>query len=1251
MRNDPVTRQKIAELASKASGGNGNVVPGSVTTASQGSSQGGSSGSSGSGGSYWDGTKFVNDNGSSGTIITGITVTDAPIAQLNQIAIVPSLYRWQYYKTISISNSCVKSNLDNFTLYVAMHDADIGAACLPSGSDIRFSDISGNILDYEIESFAVSDGVAIGVFWVKVSRIFADYNTTIACYYGNSAATESVSTSAAWDSNYTGVYHLDTFGSNATTDSTSNANNGVVTNVTTTDGKIGDAAYFNGTADIAINRTIQDNFTCSFWAKCTSNSLLSGYGTAFIDARGTSPYFAVEELQGRLYFYAGTGSAGIELSSTDAINDGTWKHLAVTRDTSTGLYRLYINGFLQASRTVSNTTSLNGTTHIKFGGGNGICGRLTGPMDEVHLSNIARSNDWIGFEHCNQSYNQLSWSESNYNPGYKYRRAITIQATQPVETYYNADQVTLACATSGLLGVSSILNGKMNYDTATINKIASIIIPGSSVKDSSQAYYTPNPPITASYGYAGDITRLCINSGLPGAGSINITDGEMRNDPATCLKVAQIALGPTGYVVPGSIQHSGYSSPGDNFLSYWDGSQFICGNAGDLGNDMIDGITVERPGDPHYLSYWDGSQFVTVVSDTIGNNMINSIGLRDTSSHVTDFPLLVRINDADIGAVCQSSGADIRFTDTIGNTLHSEIDNFSVVNGVAIGSFWVRVPRIELTTTTMIYCYYGCTQSATVFNYDVVKTWEPNFKCVWHMGDGETLKIADATENSNLQTSVSTATADIGVIGGAASFAGNNSDIIKLGTRYLGLDKTYTIGFWIRSMQTAPVTDYSPWGVNLISSIYVANQTTLWSRNFAISLAAANSSSYSRTFNNIYETVDLCRNSGLPGAGNIIDMRQGGAPGGMRLDYITMDEIAKIAYGPDGYVVPGSETYWSWFEPDSAYISYWDGSQFICQIATVAGNYMIEKLTVAVPTPIVLTASSSGAGSNVAYSTTAMTSFNTPAHAVYVSSSGALYAEINNINLYGWYAFDQNLSNPYGWAVMIGGNSYVPGNAFQHPMWITYDFGSSKIIDKYAFYTKMLNTALPKDWTLWGSNDNSNWTLLDSQIDVTPPLSTGVWTDYFTFDNRSAYRYYKINVTACTYPYYSMYSSDSFWYCIIGQIKFVEQTQTSANMTYIHGSSGIADNAWKYCTAVQNDSTKQLQLYINGSLVARSTYPSAWPITTNSEINVGGGSTNYIGLMDEVRFASAARSAQWVSLEYINIASGGLSWGATEHIA
>jgi len=100
---------------------------------------------------------------------------------------------------------------------------------------------------------------------------------------------------------------------------------------------------------------------------------------------------------------------------------------------------------------------------------------------------------------------------------------------------------------------------------------------------------------------------------------------------------------------------------------------------------------------------------------------------------------------------------------------------------------------------------------------------------------------------------------------------------------------------------------------------------------------------------------------------------------------------------------------------------------------------------------------------------------------------------------------------------------YAHTGSFTNTGWVGQDFGSgvTKTINSYRIITSYGTTGgyYPKNWTFDGSNDGTNWTTLDTQTNqtswTTPTTSNyaTAWNEY-TFSNNTAYRYYRINVTA-----------------------------------------------------------------------------------------------------------------------------------------
>ena len=121
-----------------------------------------------------------------------------------------------------------------------------------------------------------------------------------------------------------------------------------------------------------------------------------------------------------------------------------------------------------------------------------------------------------------------------------------------------------------------------------------------------------------------------------------------------------------------------------------------------------------------------------------------------------------------------------------------------------------------------------------------------------------------------------------------------------------------------------------------------------------------------------------------------------------------------------------------------------------------------------------------------------------------------------------------------GAAINLFNNSYTYGNnndtrvlvkKTKLPLVVTYDFGDGtpKKVDMYKVYfgPNSYNDRAPKAWTFAGSNDanaptdpNATWVPLDARTSETGWPKSVQQTRTYTFENDTAYRYYRISFTA-----------------------------------------------------------------------------------------------------------------------------------------
>ena len=304
---------------------------------------------------------------------------------------------YAHHRLVTITGS-VPSTQTNFPVLINIASSDPVAASLKSsvqsaqGYDIAFAQNAdgSSPLNSEVESY--NSGTGALVAWINVPTL--SNGATFYMFYGKAGVSSPPNPpSAVWDSNYQLVQHqMDSSASKTVTDSTSNGNAGTSvrnTSAMSTAGQIGNGFSFNGSSDgISYSGiTIPSTCTISVWLKQTGSN--SGYQNVI--AYGNSEGFWM--YNGRADWYFAGDRSG---NTTLPLN--TWAYVTIVQDGS-GTHWYYnrtpdgSNGFA-----FSGILTLNGT-----GKDNSGSEYFSGSMDELQVSNIARSANWITTEYNNQS--------------------------------------------------------------------------------------------------------------------------------------------------------------------------------------------------------------------------------------------------------------------------------------------------------------------------------------------------------------------------------------------------------------------------------------------------------------------------------------------------------------------------------------------------------------------------------------------------------------------------------------------------------------------------------------------------------------------------------------------------------------------------------------------------------------------------------------------------------------------------------
>jgi len=413
---------------------------------------------------------------------------------------------FNYFKIITIDHNKVVGSGShvNFPLLISLIDNDLRYDVQNDGDDIAFS-IDGKWLDHQIENFnqSYSPTQAQLIAWVRLPFLSTIFDINITMYYGNSTMSSREKPSRVWCSEYVGVWHLNENPSgtppqikDSTVPTSDGSSSGVMIASDQISGMIDGALDFDGNDDfVDFGNTgelqITGEITVQVWFKAD----------IFID----NDYLVAK--------YGGTGSRGWDISLDDdpAINPDGWIMFRYSPDgtniITTGYERVKVGKWYYVVAIFKpNDYSkffINGTEVAMITAGvppsmydpplplriarrsDDSAAWFDGIIDEVRVSNIARSNGWITTEYNNQ-YNPSSFysvgSEQSMKP------AIYIDAQiNAVDLYGNfLPNVTISMYQNtelieqditdinGSVSFTNVIEGIYNFTATISSNIATI---------------------------------------------------------------------------------------------------------------------------------------------------------------------------------------------------------------------------------------------------------------------------------------------------------------------------------------------------------------------------------------------------------------------------------------------------------------------------------------------------------------------------------------------------------------------------------------------------------------------------------------------------------------------------------------------------------------------------------------------------------------------------------------------------------
>ena len=383
---------------------------------------------------------------------------------------------YEHRKLITLNSSQISGSSDhiNFPVMIKLTEADLkstsngGGVVSPSGYDILFTQSdSSTLLTHELQNYTPTTGDLL--CWVSLPTLTPTMDSSIFLYFGKSGVYTDPSDTLTWNSNYLGVWHLDDLtdaaGAYTLTDHNTAANSS---------GYLGAAREFDGDGDdleeLKAGTYLNGlgAFTISLWAKAdalgTDKGLIYGNDPDALDRRMMIRQDAAGEKGGGTNVFRTSSLLGTNNKQRHESSNGSatlsWQYLTMAQTDGIAT-NFYIDGSLD---TPSWGTSRSGTTNkstkllIGKGSKDGATSSWDGLIDEVRISSVELSADWISTEYNNMTApaSFLTVSTANELPFISDLESIAL-------SYQSSDPATQVTAS-----ITSHDYSEFNLDSANI---------------------------------------------------------------------------------------------------------------------------------------------------------------------------------------------------------------------------------------------------------------------------------------------------------------------------------------------------------------------------------------------------------------------------------------------------------------------------------------------------------------------------------------------------------------------------------------------------------------------------------------------------------------------------------------------------------------------------------------------------------------------------------------------------------------
>lgn len=282
--------------------------------------------------------------------------------------------------------------VEDFPLLVRLHrdTFDFGSA-RPDGADLRFATAEGTVLPHQVEAWDAGSGTAS--LWVRVPRIEGDSIQELHLTWGGAASPDSRAAVFDASNHFVSVWHM---GEEVVDEVGTLGSEDVGTSLV--EGMVGAARHFPGGQGVFCGDEIPDypsggaaHSTSAWFRAERPNTTIIGWGNEG-GGRGSKV-----RMQYRSPPHIYIDSDFSDVSAPQRLTLGEWVHVVHTFEGGVG--RLYINGELGGEH--PQNLNIKTPSRLWLGGWYHHYDYV-GDLDEVRISSVRRSPEWIRLAYENQ---------------------------------------------------------------------------------------------------------------------------------------------------------------------------------------------------------------------------------------------------------------------------------------------------------------------------------------------------------------------------------------------------------------------------------------------------------------------------------------------------------------------------------------------------------------------------------------------------------------------------------------------------------------------------------------------------------------------------------------------------------------------------------------------------------------------------------------------------------------------------------